>query len=241
MSMVASENVIVELRKRGRPPRDVQTILDAAVVIFAREGYSAATIEMIASEAAASTATLYKRFTNKHGLFAAVLEQTTAQALEFHLKNRVERHHVFAGMLNRLETHAVVCSDPQLRGVMRAWISEVRSSNELSDLFAVKSSEQMVAGLKNQLKKLQDAGYVELEGDFDVTSVIAAQMMLGIVERFTLMRGLILGDNIPQLFSATMVAEKAVQAIMGIWGTEKGLAALKAVPLIPMSTISPCK
>jgi AcrR family transcriptional regulator len=231
---------VVEIRKRGRPPRDVQTILDAAVAVFAREGYAAATIEMIAHEAAASTATLYKRFTNKHGLFVAVLEQTTAQALEVHIANRVERDHPFAGMMSRLESHAIVSSDPQVRGVMRAWVSEVRSHAELADLFAVKSGQELVAGLVNQLKKLIDEGLIVFEGDMRVNLTLAAQLMLGVVERFTLMRGLILGDTVPPIFPSAMIAEKAVQAMMGIWGTPKGRDMLARISLTKADSVGGC-
>lgn len=241
MKIAETSHNIIELRKRGRPPRDIQTILDAAASVFAREGYAAATIEMIASEAAASTATLYKRFTNKHGLFVAVLEQTTAQALELHVKNRIERPHAFGGIINRLEAHGEVCSDTQMRGVMRAWIGEARSQGELADLFAVRSGQEMVTGLKNQLKKLADSGLISIGDDFDQASMLAAQLMLGIVERFTLTRGLILGDSVPPLFTAAVVAEKAVHAMIGIWGTPAGLEAFKQIPSTPVQTVGPCK
>jgi AcrR family transcriptional regulator len=217
-------------RKRGRPPRDVGGILEAAITVFAREGYSAATIEMIAAESSASTATLYKRFTNKHGLFVAVLQQTTIRSLAIHTKNRSEPEHPFSSVLNRLEAHALVSSDAQVRGVMRAWISEVRSHAELRDLFAVNSGKELVTGLINQLRKLEDAGLVAFNSDDQQTYVLAAQIMLGIIERFTLMRGLILGDTIPPIFSARGLAEKAVHAVIGIWGTPAGIEAYGAIP-----------
>lgn len=217
-------------RKRGRPPRDTVGILDAAVSVFAREGYAAATIEMIASEASASTATLYKRFTNKHGLFVAVLQKTTSRSMAVHVDNRGEREHDFSSLINRLEAHAIVSSDPQVRGVMRAWISEVRNNSELSEMFAVHAGRELVTALINQLKKLGDAGLVDFPPDDTGQLIFAAQTMLGVVERFTLMRGLVLGDDTKPIFSTRGVSQKAVQAMMGIWGTPAGMAAFKAFP-----------
>jgi AcrR family transcriptional regulator len=240
MSEIVGGNNIVEIRKRGRPPRDVQTILDAAVDVFAREGYASATIEMIASEAAASTATLYKRFTNKHGLFVAVLEQTTAQARAVHTTNRKDNDHPFAGMINRLEAHAIVSANPRMRGVMRAWVSEVRSHQELADLFAVKSGEELVTGLLNQIKKLIDEGYIAFDGDRRVNMTMAAQMMLGVVERFTLTRGLILGDNVPEIFPTAVIAEKAAHAMIGIWGTPKGVEAFSKISKTNATEVGRC-
>jgi AcrR family transcriptional regulator len=231
---------VVISRKRGRPPRDTVGILDAAVTVFAREGYAAATIEMIASEASASTATLYKRFTNKHGLFVAVLQKTTSRSMAIHVDNRGAREHAFSNLINRLEAHAIVSSDPQVRGVMRAWISEVRNSSELSELFAVNAGRELVSALINQLKKLNDGGFVDFPPEDTSQFIFAAQTMLGILERFTLMRGLVLGDHSKQIFSSRGISEKAVQAMMGIWGTPAGMAAFKAFPKANLNYEEPC-
>lgn len=221
---------IVEQRKRGRPPRETGGILAAAVAVFAREGYASATIEMIAAQASASTATLYKRFTNKHGLFAAVLEKTTKKSLEVHLENRIAPENAFSAMISRLEAHAIVSSDPEVRGVMRAWIGEVRSDSELKELFAINSARELVAGLINQLTKLEEAGFIDFGNADPKHRLFAAQVMLGIVERFTLVRGLVMGDNSKPVFTARGIAEKAVHAMIGIWGTARGIAAFADVP-----------
>jgi AcrR family transcriptional regulator len=229
MQLDKSSAEVSEQRKRGRPARDIQPVLEAAIAVFAREGFGAATIEMIATEACVSTATLYKRFTNKQGLFAAVLEQTTRQSLCIHTNNRQAKAHDFSAILGRLEAHATVCSDPQVRGVMRAWVGEVRNRTEIGEIFARNSGMELVAGLTNQLAKLEEDGLVDIGVDSKKTRVIAAQIMLGIVERFTLTRGLILGDEVSPMISARQIAEKAVHAMMGIWGTPKGLAAFLTV------------
>jgi AcrR family transcriptional regulator len=217
-------------RKRGRPPRDIMGILDAAVAVFAREGYAAATIEMIAAEASASTATLYKRFTNKHGLFVAVLQKTTSRSLAIHIDNRGAKEHAFSSLISRIEAHAIVSTDPQVRGVMRAWISEVRNHSELSELFAVNAGRELVTALMNQLVKLGDMGLVDLPSSDSKQLLFAAQTMLGVLERFTLTRGLVLGDNIKPIFSARGIAEKSVHAMIGIWGTPAGIAAFNDFP-----------
>jgi AcrR family transcriptional regulator len=217
-------------RKRGRPPRETGGILEAAVTVFAREGYAAATIEMIAAEASASTATLYKRFTNKHGLFVAVLQKTSNKSVDIHIENRSEQEHAFSAMINRLEAHAIVSADPEVRGVMRAWIGEVRNNNELSELFAVNAGRDLVTALTNKLTKLEESGLIEFDGDDLRHKIFAAQVMLGVVERFTLMRGLVLGDDSAPIFSSRGIAEKAVHAMIGMWGTSKGVAAFHEVP-----------
>ena len=217
-------------RKRGRPARDAIGVVEAAVTVFAREGYAAATIEMIAAEASASTATLYKLFTNKQGLFVAVLQKTTKKLFDIHFNNRCYLKHEFSGIINRLECHALVCSDHEVRGVVRAWVGEVRGHSELSELFAIQSGRDLAEGLVKQLHQLTDDGHLAFS-DTDLKDPhFAAQVMLGVVERFTLVRGLILGDDTKPIFSARGIAETAVQTMIGIWGTPKGVAAFAALP-----------
>lgn len=230
MEVSNQTNDITVQRKRGRPPRDTVGILDAAVTVFAREGFAAATVEMIAAEACASTATLYKLFTNKQGLFLAVLKETTSRSIAIHVNNRCEREHAFSAVINRLEAHALVSSDPKVRGVMRSWISEVRNHGGLSEAFAVNAGRELIMALTKQLVALQDLKLIEFASNEPAELMFAAQTMLGVVERFTLMRGLVLGDNTAPLFSSRGVAEKAVHAMMGIWGTPEGANAYKAIP-----------
>jgi AcrR family transcriptional regulator len=232
-------NEVSVVRKRGRPPRETSGILEAAVAVFAREGYSASTIEMIAAEASASTATLYKRFTNKHGLFVEVLKYTTSRSMAIHIDNRGEKEHAFSVLINKLEAHAIVSSDPEVRGVMRAWVGEVRSHSELRELFAVNSGRELVTGLINQLKKLETDKLIAFEGSEPKYYIFAAQIMLGIVERFTLVRGLVLGDSIEPIFSARGVAYKAAHALIGMWGTPEGIAAFGDIPKASMDYQKP--
>jgi TetR/AcrR family transcriptional repressor of mexJK operon len=68
------------LRRAGRPPRDVaarlnEQILGVAEALFLEQGYGATTIEQIASRIGATKRTVYVRFTDKAGLFHAVVKR----------------------------------------------------------------------------------------------------------------------------------------------------------------------
>jgi hypothetical protein len=54
------------------------------------------------------------------------------------------------------------------------------------------------------------------------------------------MRGLILGDTVPPIFPSAMIAEKAVQAMMGIWGTPKGRDMLARISLTKADSVGGC-
>jgi AcrR family transcriptional regulator len=227
------------VRKRGRPVRDMEPILASAITIFAREGFAATTIEMIAFEAHVSSATLYKRFNNKQGLFEAVLAAMTQRSLAIHISHRKENTSQFSGILGRLEAHCIISSDPKLRGVMRAWISEVNHHREIGELFARKSGAELVEGLNRQLTRLEGQGLVDFGADRETNMQLAGQVMLGIVERFTLTRGLVLGDEVMPVRPAENLAYLAVQAMMGIWGSDVGKAAFEAIKVEPIK-LAPC-
>ena len=61
-----------------------QAILDGALAIFARDGYTRAGIDVIAKEAGVSTRTIYNHFQDKAGLFQAVISQSAEGVAERH-------------------------------------------------------------------------------------------------------------------------------------------------------------
>src|ERR1700761_6662006 len=67
------------LKRSGRPPRAVaaqlsEQILRAAETLFLEYGYGATTIEQVAGRIGATKRTVYVRFTDKAGLFHAVVK-----------------------------------------------------------------------------------------------------------------------------------------------------------------------
>ena len=67
------------LRPRGQTRR--AQILDAATQVFVENGYGAATIDLVASRAGASKATIYSFFGGKEGLFTAIIEERAERIL----------------------------------------------------------------------------------------------------------------------------------------------------------------
>lgn len=56
-------------------------LLDAGLAVLTREGYSGATMEMVAKQAGASTKTLYSRYANKEALTLAVVSRMVDENL----------------------------------------------------------------------------------------------------------------------------------------------------------------
>lgn len=66
-------------------------IIRAALTVFARDGYTRASIDTIAREADVSTRTLYNHFGDKAALFATVIETSTAAVAEAQIA-LIDRH-----------------------------------------------------------------------------------------------------------------------------------------------------
>jgi TetR/AcrR family transcriptional repressor of mexJK operon len=72
--------VPLPLKRAGRPPREIaaqlsEQILAAAETLFLEQGYGATTIEQVAGQIGATKRTVYVRFTDKAGLFHAVVKR----------------------------------------------------------------------------------------------------------------------------------------------------------------------
>ncbi|NUR57197.1 MAG: TetR/AcrR family transcriptional regulator [Catenulispora sp.] len=72
-------------RRPRRSPDKRQAILDGARVVFAREGYTRASIDAIAAEAEVSTRTLYNHFGDKARLFEEVIRTSATEVAEAQL------------------------------------------------------------------------------------------------------------------------------------------------------------
>ncbi|WP_101790847.1 TetR/AcrR family transcriptional regulator [Nonomuraea indica] len=68
-----------------------QAILDGALTVFARDGYTRASIDAISAEAGVSTRTIYNHFADKAELFLAVIQESARQAADAQIAI-IDRH-----------------------------------------------------------------------------------------------------------------------------------------------------
>ena len=93
MSKLTSENRKPQTsatQSAERPPRPPtrrgeirrKAFLDAATELFSEQGYAATTLDMVIERSGGSRATLYALFTNKEGLFEAIIADLCEQVLK---------------------------------------------------------------------------------------------------------------------------------------------------------------
>lgn len=74
--MLPATGTARQTKPRGEIRR--RQVLDAAIEVFLKNGYSGATIDLVIEQAGASKATVYAYFGDKDGLFAAIIEDRSA-------------------------------------------------------------------------------------------------------------------------------------------------------------------
>lgn len=78
-------------RARGGLADKRRAILAGALRVFARDGYTRASVDAIAAEAGVSTRTIYNHFADKAELFGVVIQESAARAAEVQVAI-IERH-----------------------------------------------------------------------------------------------------------------------------------------------------
>ena len=81
--------MLVPLKKEPTDPR--QKILDAALKIFARNGYAGASVQEIVDQAGVTKPTLYYHFKSKAGLFQALVDHAADERYRV-MRGAVEQH-----------------------------------------------------------------------------------------------------------------------------------------------------
>ena len=95
-----------------RPPSSRERLLDAAVALFCRDGYTAVSVEDLACVAGVSRMTFYRQFAGKAALAAELFEHNWAQATP------------------RLT--AIATADFYDRAVVRRWIADLFAADDAS-------------------------------------------------------------------------------------------------------------
>ncbi|MEV4183626.1 TetR family transcriptional regulator [Streptosporangium canum] len=80
-----------KLRPRGGLADKRRAILAGALTVFARDGYTRASIDAIAAAAGVSTRTIYNHFTDKTELFQTVIQDSATRAAEAQIAI-IDRH-----------------------------------------------------------------------------------------------------------------------------------------------------
>jgi len=160
-------------REQNRQARH-RRILDAALEVFSVNGYSATTMDMIASESGLSKPTLYQYFSSKEILFGAMMHARRDDML------LVFEQSASLDMVEQLFRFAWSYADTVMRSeflsLARLIIGEAQRFPEIGRAYQASGPDRVLAGLIVYLLQQREAGRLEV-----VEGELAAQDFWGLI------------------------------------------------------------
>lgn len=151
-----------------------QQLLDAALVVFAREGYTGASMEAVAAQAGTSKPTLYKHYSSKEALFTAMMQARRDDMLlaiePGDPAAMVAQLHGFAWR------YARTVMRPDMLALARLIIGEAQRFPQIGVAYQQSGPDLLLEGLMAYLTHLRDAGRLRFED-----AELAAQDLWGLV------------------------------------------------------------
>ena len=114
---------VTEKNRAGGQPDKRRAIIHGALALFARDGYTRASLDAIAAEAGVSNRTIYNHFSDKAELFQAVIQESTQRVAD-----------TMIDIIDR-QLSKIVDLEADLVGLGLAWLALLTS--ELTPHFAL--------------------------------------------------------------------------------------------------------
>lgn len=151
---------------RGLPAKR-QAIIDAALRLFVRHGFAAATLEDVAREAGVSRQTVYSHFGDKDSLFQAVVEAHLAMALEALDEVRADPLDAApdpAAQLDELARRlAGIARDPRSVALRQLLRTEGSRRPELFEIWRTRVARPVFAEVGAHLTRLAHGGLLRID------------------------------------------------------------------------------
>jgi len=170
------------LKRAGRPPRAVaaqlsEQILIAAESLFLDQGYGATTIEQVAGQIGATKRTIYVRFTDKAGLFHAVvkrvLDARRPDLRTIGVDRSVDERLVDMGM--RVLGYGL---DPDVVRLFRVVTAEAYRFPELNRMIEEQAARGIAWAVGQMLREEVRLGRLVL-GDVDLATRLLLSLIIG--------------------------------------------------------------
>ena len=149
----------------GRTETKRRAILDAATLLFLRQGFSGTSMDEVAARAAVSKQTVYKQFASKEALFVGIVQRLTGQASD-RVQTGMNDPADAAQLAEELRGHAdrllTVALTPQLLQLRRLVIGEAVRFPELGKALYEGGPGRAIAGLATTLQRWAGRGLLTI-------------------------------------------------------------------------------
>lgn len=175
-------------RQQNRLNRERQ-ILDAALTVFAAQGYSGTTMDAVAAEAGVTKPTLYSYFPSKESLFQAMMLGQRDVMLDVFA-------HPSPNMVADLWSFAWAYADtvmrPDMLSLARLIIGEVSRFPEIGRAYQASGPDHLLRGIMRYLEDQRDAGRLTFDD-----AELAAHDLWGLILSAPRTQALYMPDAIP--------------------------------------------
>lgn len=210
-------------REQNRLNRE-RAILDAALKVFAAQGFSGASMDAVAAEAGVTKPTLYSYFPSKESLFQAMMLGKRDVMLD------VFEHPSQAGMVADLLVFAWAYADtvmrPEMLSLARLIIGEVQRFPEIGRAYQASGPDHLLRGIMRYLEGQRRAGRLAFKD-----TELAAQDLWGLILSAPRTQALYMPDAQPDRETLARYIQNGLWVFLKAYSTAPGqdLAQLEAL------------
>lgn len=198
-------------------PRKHQAILDAAEMIFLRDGYLGTSMDEVAACSHVSKQTVYKHFGSKEALFVEIVTSMTSRAgdaIDVNMSAEPAGDDVGTYLFDYAITQLTVVLTPRLMQLRRLVIGEVARFPELAWVLYESGPKRAISQLAAHFEQFAERGLLKVE---DPT--LAASHFNWLVMAEPVNRAMLLGDgSIPSGPELGRHARRSVQVFLAAYG-----------------------
>ncbi len=198
-------------------------ILDAALAVFAAEGYSGTSMDAIAAKAAVSKPTLYQYFGTKEQLFTEIMlaeRNTMLLAFDHPDTDMVAELHSFAWR------YADTVMRPEFLSLARLIIGEAQRFPEIGRAYQAAGPDRVLAGMITYLTRQRDAKKLTFDD-----AELAAEDLWGLILSAPRNQALHLPDRIPTKPELARYINNGLRVFLKAYATDpaRDLAQLQTI------------
>jgi TetR/AcrR family transcriptional regulator, mexJK operon transcriptional repressor len=194
-----------------------QAILDAAEMIFLRDGYLGTSMDDVAGRSHVSKQTVYKHFGSKESLFVEIVTSMTSRAgdaVDVNMSAEAAGDDVRTYLRDYALTQLTVVLTPRLMQLRRLVIGEVARFPELARVLHESGPKRAISQLAATFGRLAERRLLTLDDP-----ALAASHFNWLVMAEPLNRAMLLGDDsIPSEPELRRHAEQSVQVFLAAYG-----------------------
>jgi AcrR family transcriptional regulator len=198
-------------------PRKHQAILDAAEMIFLRDGYLGTSMDELAARSHVSKQTVYKHFRSKEALFVEIVTSMTSRAgdaIDANMSAEAAGDDVRTYLRDYALTQLTVVLTPRLMQLRRLVIGEVARFPELARALYEGGPKRAMSQLAGIFEQLSERRLLTLDDP-----MLAASQFNWMVMAEPINRAMLLGDDsIPSGPELCRHAEQSVQLFLAAYG-----------------------